>query len=213
MQVLRQGFGRSCGGKHTVPRRCTKALDGFTNGGGVGQGSDTFFIHYAQNFEFARFDEGNRRGHALHRQGHLTADHIGGRKGRAFVGNVLQLDVGCFLQHLGNEVVQGAIACGGDGVFAGLQFGQADEFGHGVGGKGGVRHQHITRLGQRCHRLKVLDRIKAGFSVQSRVDDLCAVGGHEQGVPVRLGLGRQSGAHIAARACPVFDHKGLAGLL
>ena len=110
-------------------------------------------------------------------------------------------------------MVQRAIACRSNGQSTRLGFGQSNELGHIVSRQTWIGHQHVACFGQGGYRLKIFDRIEAGFGVQKGVDDLRAVGIHQQGIAVVLGFGGVGGPHVTPCPRSVFNHHRLTPLL
>ena len=110
-------------------------------------------------------------------------------------------------------MVQRAVAGRGDVVLARVGLGQRDQLLDVVGGKARVRRQHVAGVGQRGDGFEILHRVEPAALVQPGVDDLRAVGLHQQRVAVGLGLGNVGRAHVAAGAWPVVDDDRLPQLL
>ncbi|MPM71055.1 hypothetical protein SDC9_118018 [bioreactor metagenome] len=77
----------------------------------------------------------------------------------------------------------------------------------------GTGRQHERALAQKGNRCKVLAWIIGQRFHQARVGCLSGVGGHQQGVPVRLGFCDGIGTDCTVRPGLVLDHKRLLELL
>ena len=147
-----------------------------------------------------------------HVQLHLSADHVGHALRSAFVRDVRELDARRFLEGLGSEV--------GDGAVAGTRVVDAARIGlrglHHVGQRlvrrFGARHDHQRRAGDQADRRQVLHRIVGKLGVQRRVDREVAGLPHHQRVAVPRRLGRGIHAEVAAGAGLVVHHEGVAGV-
>ena len=99
-------------GKHTHPLGHTETgIARLGHSGHVGQSRVSVAAAHRQGLQFARGDEGISRGQHGKYKGDVTGDQVGHHRATALIGDVLNLNAGCVLEHLGGEVVATAVAC------------------------------------------------------------------------------------------------------
>ena len=95
------------------------------------------------------------------------------------------------------------------GQAVGIGLGVVDQFLHGLGRNGGVDQQRKRQLAHARHGREILDGVVLQALDQPGVGRVRGVGGHEQRVAVRLGLGHMVGGDLGIGAGLVVHDHGL----